>query len=70
MSLPGLSIHKKVRAKEGGKENGQDAASPLIFLLPMVHCASSPVLRVTRVSRWPLCEKRIASGGDNGWLTQ
>ena len=33
--------------------------SPFFFFFPTVHCASSPV---TRVSRWPLCQIRSRLG--------
>ena len=49
-----LSWWKLARKGRREGENGRDGASPVIFLLTMVPCASWPV---TRISCLPLCEK-------------
>ena len=50
-------------ARKGRREGeaGRDGASPLFFFLPMVHCAST---RVYRVSRSPLCEYEATEQGE------
>ena len=47
------SLDENLRANEGGKEN----ASPFIFLLLVVPCATSLVTRVSHAFRPSLCEK-------------
>ena len=42
------------------KEESRKRASPIICLLPMVPCASSPVTRVSFAFRPRLCAKKVA----------
>ena len=62
-SYPDVSLFRWKFARKERRE-GEKGRPPLLFLLPMVHCDSSPV---TGVSRSPLCGK-IRSTWDEGDL--
>ena len=53
-----LSLSENLRAKEGCMEKTGETSSPLIFLIPMVPCVSSPVTRVSLAFRARLCAER------------
>ena len=56
-SYPDVSLALKICAQKAGREK---RASPLIFLLPMVPCASLPITRVSLAFRTRLYEKNEA----------
>ena len=60
-SYPDVSLSRCTERKAGRRKR----ASPLIFYLPLVLCASLPV---TRVLRSPLCKKLSACGGGGTFL--
>ena len=53
------------------RENGRDVTSPLIFVFPMVPCASSPVTRMSLAFRNRLYVKNEVPEGEAGdWLIE
>ena len=61
-----LSPRKFGRKGRRERENGRDVTSPLIFVLPMVPCASSPVTRMSLAFRNRLYVKIEAPEGEAG----
>ena len=61
-----LSPWKFGRKGRRERENGRDVTSPLIFVLPMVPCASSPVTRMSFAFRNRLYVKNEAPEGEAG----
>ena len=61
-----LSPWKFGRKGRRERENGRDVTSPLIFVLPMVPCASSPVTRTSFAFRNRLYVKNEAPEGEAG----
>ena len=61
-----LSPWKFGRKGRRERENGRDVTSPLIFVLPMVPCASSPVTRMSFAFRNRLYVKNEVPEGEAG----
>ena len=61
-----LSPRKFGRKGRRERENGRDVTSPLIFVLSMVPCASSPVTRMSFAFRNRLYVKNEAPEGEAG----
>ena len=65
-----LSLDENLRVKEFRRrevENGRDGLSPLLSLLSVIHCASSPVTSVSLEFRALLCVKNeVTTSSFNG----